>query len=112
VNAPVNAPVGQSVSQPVNLAISAATLHAMSRAQLFDWVAALLAGMFELDQAAMTLESDLYVDLDIDSIDAVDLAVKLTELTGQRLAPERFRTIHTIADIVDAIAGQVAEQAK
>jgi acyl carrier protein len=85
---------------------------AMSRAQLFDWVAALLADMFELDQCVMTLDSDLYVDLDIDSIDAVDLAVRLTQLTGQRLAPERFRTIHTIADIVDALALQTSEQEK
>jgi acyl carrier protein len=91
--------------------LDAAALHAMRREQLFDWVASLLAEMFELDQAGMLLDSDLYVDLDIDSIDAVDLAVRLTQLTGQRLAPERFRTIRTIADIVDALAAQAAPSA-
>lgn len=89
--------------------VDAAVLDAMTRDQLFDWVATVLAQMFELDQAAMRLDSDLYVDLDIDSIDAVDLAVKLTQLTGQRLAPERFRTIRTLADIVDALADQAAQ---
>jgi acyl carrier protein len=89
--------------------VDAAVLDAMTRDQLFDWVATVLAQMFELDQAAMRLDSDLYVDLDIDSIDAVDLAVKLTQLTGQRLAPERFRTIRTLADIVDALAAQAAQ---
>ena len=88
------------------------TMPAMSREQLFDWVARLLADMFELDRSSMALDSDLYVDLDIDSIDAVDLAVRLTQLSGRRLAPERFRTIHTIADIVDALAVQASEQAK
>jgi acyl carrier protein len=91
--------------------VDAAALDAMTRDQLFDWVASLLAQMFELDQAAMRLDSDLYVGLDIDSIDAVDLAVKLTQLTGQRLAPERFRTIRTIADVVDALAAQAAQSA-
>jgi acyl carrier protein len=90
--------------------MNAMTVNAMSREQLFDWVARLLAEMFELDLAAMAPDSDLVVDLDIDSIDAVDLAVKLTQLTGQRLAPERFRTIHTIADVVDALALQASEQ--
>ena len=85
------------------------TMPAMNREQLFDWVARLLADMFELDRSSMALDSDLYVDLDIDSIDAVDLAVKLTELTGQRLAPERFRIIRTMADIVDALAAQAAQ---
>jgi acyl carrier protein len=89
--------------------VDAAVLDAMTRDQLFDWVVTVLAQMFELDQAAMRLDSDLYVDLDIDSIDAVDLAVKLTQLTGQRLAPERFRTIRTMADIVDALADQAAQ---
>ena len=87
-------------------------MSAMSRDELYAWVVQLLAEMFELDPAALTPQSNLYAELDIDSIDAVDLAVRLTQLTGQRLAPERFRTIHTIADIVDALALQTSEQEK
>jgi len=80
------------------------TLSAMSRQQQFEWVADLLTQMFELDRASLTLESTLYEDLDIDSIDAVDLAVKLKQLTGKRLAPEVFKDIRTIADIVNALS--------
>ena len=89
------------------------SIDAMSSEQLFDWVANLLAEMFELDRSSMRLQSNLYLDLDIDSIDAVDLAVKLTQLTGKRLAPEKFRTIRTIADIVAVLAGPgaIVEQA-
>lgn len=75
----------------------------MSKDELFGWIVSLLAEMFELDQASLTPESNLYTDLDIDSIDAVDLAVKLKQMTGKRLAPEVFKTIRTIADVVDAL---------
>ena len=80
-------------------------LTTMSGDELQTWVIDLLADMFELDKASLTAESNLYDDLDIDSIDAVDLAVKLKQLTGKRLQPEVFKTIRTIGDVVDALAG-------
>lgn len=86
-------------------------LSEMSREELYRWVVQLLAEMFELDAAVLTPESNLYADLDIDSIDAVDLAVKLKQLTGKRLAPEVFKTIRTIDDVVDALTGLASDQA-
>ncbi|NHZ37069.1 acyl carrier protein [Massilia sp. CCM 8692] len=83
----------------------------MSRDELQAWVVDLLAEMFELDKSALTAESNLYADLDIDSIDAVDLAVKLKQLTGKRLQPEVFKTIRTIGDVVNALDALVEEQA-
>jgi acyl carrier protein len=80
-------------------------LNEMNRDELFTWVADLLAEMFELDRAALTPATNLYADLDIDSIDAVDLAVKLKQMTGKRLQPEVFKTIRTIGDVVDALVG-------
>jgi acyl carrier protein len=76
----------------------------MNKPQLTTWVVDLLAQMFEIDKSRMTLQSNLYEDLDIDSIDAVDLAVKLKQLTGKRLSPEVFKEIHTIEDIVTALS--------
>lgn len=86
-------------------------LKEMSKDQLQAWVVNLLAEMFELDKAELTAESNLYADLDIDSIDAVDLAVKLKQLTGQRLQPEVFKTIRTIGDVVEALAGKTEQAA-
>lgn len=80
-------------------------LNAMSRDQLQQWVIDLLAEMFELDKSQLNAQSNLYADLDIDSIDAVDLAVKLKQLTGKRLQPEVFKTIRTVGDVVEALAG-------
>jgi acyl carrier protein len=75
----------------------------MSKEELTVWVIDLLAQMFELDKSTITLQSNLYTDLDIDSIDAVDLAVKLKQQTGKRLSPEVFKEIRTIEDVVNAI---------
>ena len=84
-------------------------VSAMSKDELCVWVIDLLAEMFELDKAQITIQSNLYSDLDIDSIDAVDLAVKLKQMTGKRLQPEVFKTIRTIADVVEALTNLPTE---
>ena len=86
-------------------------INDMNRDELFVWIADLLAEMFELDRDALPPASNLYADLDIDSIDAVDLAVKLKQMTGKRLQPEVFKTIRTIDDVVNALLGLAEEQA-
>lgn len=86
-------------------------VNTMSKDQIYEWLTDLLADMFELDKSAMSLESNLYADLDIDSIDAVDLAARLRQLTGKRLAPDVFKTIRTIGDVVAALAGLNEERA-
>ncbi len=85
-------------------------VSAMSKEELCIWVIDLLAEMFELDKTKITLQSNLYSDLDIDSIDAVDLAVKLKQMTGKRLQPEVFKTIRTINDVVEALTNLPSEQ--
>jgi acyl carrier protein len=72
---------------------------------IYPWVVDMLHEMFELERAKITLDANLYTDLDIDSIDAVDLAVKLKELTGKRLQPEVFKRVRTVQDVVNALAG-------
>jgi len=79
-------------------------INNMNQQELYDWVVDLLAQMFELDKSTITMQSNLYEDLDIDSIDAVDLAVKLKQMTGKRLSPEAFKEIRTIEDIVTALS--------
>jgi acyl carrier protein len=79
---------------------------------IYSWIVDVLHEMFELDKSKITLNANLYSDLDIDSIDAVDLAVKLKEETGKRLQPEVFKTVRTVQDVVNALANLLAEQAK
>ena len=63
----------------------------------------ILVEHFELDRQAITPDAHLYQDLDIDSIDAVDLMVELKELTGRKLDPETFKQVRTVNDVVDAL---------
>ncbi|MCZ6854650.1 MAG: acyl carrier protein [Gammaproteobacteria bacterium] len=65
----------------------------------------ILVEMFELEAENITSEANLYDDLDIDSIDAVDLIVRLKELTGEKVDPEDFKEIRTVDDVVSAIEG-------
>lgn len=80
----------------------------MGKDEIFRWVVDILHEMFEIDKAKITPQANLYTDLDIDSIDAVDLAVKLKQLTGKRLQPEVFKNVRTIQDVVDALEGLLA----
>lgn len=67
--------------------------------QLRDW----MEELFEIDPTTIHMESNLYTDLDIDSIDAVDLVVKIRQATGQQIKPEDFKSVRTVADVVEAI---------
>jgi acyl carrier protein len=80
-----------------------------SQEEIYTWLVNILHEMFELDKARITLDANLYTDLDIDSIDAVDIAVKLKQLTGKRLQPEVFKSVRTVRDVVDALAGLALE---
>ena len=57
----------------------------------------------QFDAERITPDAKLYDDLDIDSIDAVDLIVQLKPLAGKRLNAEAFKSVRTIQDVVDAL---------
>ena len=78
--------------------------NAMTKEDIYLILVDMLQEMFELDTSKITLDANLYSDLDIDSIDAVDLAVRLKELTGKRMQPEVFKSVRTVQDVVDALA--------
>ena len=69
----------------------------------------MLHEMFELDKARITPQANLYTDLDIDSIDAVDLVVKFKQITGKRMEPEVFKRVRTVQDVVNALEGLLAQ---
>ncbi len=59
-----------------------------------------LAEEFDLDRAEITPDALLYESLDLDSIDAVDLIVRLKEETGKKVPPEEFKSVRTVSDVV------------
>ncbi|MDR2093449.1 MAG: phosphopantetheine-binding protein [Azoarcus sp.] len=74
----------------------------MDRDAIYALVSRLLAELFEIALEKISLEAHLYEDLDIDSIDAVDLAAEFRKQTGRQLTPDEFKRIRTVGDIVDA----------
>lgn len=75
----------------------------MTKDQLFQRIVGILHDTFDIDPSRVTPEARLGEDLDIDSIDAVDLIVQLKPLLGGNLQPEAFRSVRTVQDVVDAL---------
>ncbi|MBJ7538703.1 acyl carrier protein [Marinomonas sp. C1424] len=71
--------------------------------EVYNRVCNILAELFELSVEDITPSSNLYQDLDIDSIDAVDLVVELKKMTGKKVKPEDFKMVRTVEDVVTAV---------
>lgn len=83
----------------------------MTKEEIFERIRSILKDAFDIAPERVTPASRLYDDLDIDSIDAVDLIVQLKPLVGKRLQPETFKSVRTVQDIVDALHGLVNDAA-
>jgi acyl carrier protein len=83
----------------------------MTQDDLFKHIVAILHNTFDIEPARITPQSALGADLDIDSIDAVDLIVQLKPLVGKRLQPDAFKSVRTVQDVVDALHRMVHDSA-
>lgn len=75
----------------------------MTREDILSELRRAMEDLFDLEPAAVHPAARLYEDLDLDSIDAVDMAVKMQEITGQRVDEQTLRRIRTVGDVIDAI---------
>lgn len=81
----------------------------LSREQVLTKLREWMEDLFEIEPESVQLDSNLYSDLDVDSIDAVDLVVKIKELTGKQVKPEDFKNVRTVLDVVTVIQNMTAE---
>jgi len=75
-----------------------------TKEQIFTHTKQILIELFELEEASLTEEALLYEELDIDSIDTVDLLIELKKFTNKDITPEAFHSCKTLGDIVTVIA--------
>jgi acyl carrier protein len=75
----------------------------MTRDEIFATLSSYLQEIFEVPADKVTLQAKLFEDLDLDSIDAVELMVKLQNLTGKKMKSEQFKTVRTVGDVVDRV---------
>jgi acyl carrier protein len=81
----------------------------MNNQDIFQTLKNTLVEQFELDPANITPEARLSEDLDLDSIDAVDMILKLQEITGCKVSPDDFKEVHTVGDAQKVIEKLLAE---
>lgn len=74
-----------------------------SREEILEHVRSAMVELFELEPSQIQLETRVVDDLDLDSIDAIELAVRMEAVTGRRFEPEAFREMRTIGDVVDIL---------
>lgn len=75
----------------------------MTKDEIFQKLREVLAESFDLEPERITPEAHLFTDLDLDSIDAVELAIQLQGLTGRRVKAEEFKGVRTVSDVVETV---------
>ena len=71
--------------------------------EVFAILSAALIELFELAPEQISLDANLYEDLEIDSIDAVDLIDHIKRQTGKKIAADEFKAVRTVGDVVEAV---------
>ena len=76
----------------------------MSKDEIFEKLKGILVSEFELDEGDVTPDALLGDDLDLDSIDAVDLLSKLKQyMPGKQIDPEMFKNAKTVENVIDLL---------
>ena len=81
----------------------------MTDAEIEQKIKDILVNEFECDPARLARDTNLFTELDLDSIDAVDLIVRLQQETKKKVNPDDFKQIRTLGDVVAAVAKLVRE---
>ncbi|MGA2411154.1 MAG: acyl carrier protein [Candidatus Binataceae bacterium] len=83
----------------------------LSKGEIQSELCKALGELFDLPPEKITPGARLAEDLDLDSIDAVDLMARLQQYTGKRMASAEFKSVRTIGDVVDKIYNRLAADA-
>lgn len=75
----------------------------LTKEDILEKLTSILVEDFEIDENLITPDANLFEDLDLDSIDAVDLAVRVQQFTMKKIPPENFKQIKTIGDVINTI---------
>jgi acyl carrier protein len=75
----------------------------MTDQEILDKLKEILHDTFEIEPARVQRDTNLFTDLDLDSIDAVDLAIQLQNMTGKRIQPQDFKEVRTVDDVISQV---------
>ncbi len=74
-----------------------------NRDEILALIKKMMFELFEIEEDTVGLEMRLYEDLDFDSIDAIDMIVRLEKETGKTMKPDDFKSARTVNDVVEAV---------
>ena len=69
-----------------------------------------LVNLFEIEPERIAPDTNINEDLEIDSIDAIDLIDYIKRQTGRKLLADDFRSVRTVEDVVQAVLRKDAAQ--
>lgn len=79
--------------------------------EIFETIKGYLVELFDIPESAIAMDAHLGEDLDLDSIDAVDLVLKIQTMTGRKIAADEFQSVRYVRDVVRQIHGLINEPA-
>lgn len=74
-----------------------------TREEVYNQLCGYLVELFEVPEEDIRPDATLMEDLDLDSIDAVDLIVKFQDQLGKKIPPAEFKSVRTLDDVVDRV---------
>lgn len=81
-----------------------------TKEEIYNYLKDILIENFEVEPDDITPSSKLYEELDIDSIDAVDMVIQLKKFTKRRMQPADFKDVRTVDDVVNAVFALLESQ--
>jgi acyl carrier protein len=79
-----------------------------SKAEILLKIQEMMKQLFELEADRVQPEARLIEDLELDSLDAIDLAVKVEESTGLAFDEQKIRSLRTVEDVIVALQGLIS----
>ena len=75
----------------------------LNKVAVYEKLKELMISDFKLPADSISLEKCLYNDLQLDSLDMVDLILSLSDYTGKKIDPTLFKDASTVQDLVDSV---------
>ena len=75
----------------------------MTKEQIYSKLKEILINDFDIEESLITPDSSIEEDLELDSIDSVDMIVKVKPLLNAPIEPEAFKSVKTVQDVVDLL---------
>jgi acyl carrier protein len=83
--------------------VSKVVSRVVSKDEIFQLISRIMVDRFDFDAEQIVGDAFIVEDLDLDSLDTMDLALELEEETGVDLDLDELKTVRQVSDIVNVI---------